>query len=342
MKAVVIESFGGPEVLQVREDVAVPAPGPGEVQVKVRACAVCYLDTIVRRGMRPNVTLPLIPGHEICGTITSLGVGVQGFSEGDRVASTFRGVCGHCWYCRTEQSAFCLNVRAAGVDRDGGYAEYVVLPVSSLALVPDGVSDEAATMAGCVLGAVYKGVRVKGRVGLGDTALVTGAGGGAGIHATQLASRSGARVLAVTGSPEKKDAIRAAGAAEVLIGSKEEILDRVMAVTDGRGVEVVLDCVGQPTSSLSLRALARGGRLVFIGEVSTEPTRISVARMLYQETEIHGVASPNAGELAIVLDLIRSGQLEPKISEVMSLDQAAAAHETVADRSKVGKIVLRP
>lgn len=343
MRAVVLESFGGPEALgDGTKEVPIPNPGPDEVLVRVRICSVCYLDAIVRGGVRPGVELPLILGHEIAGEVTDVGASVKGLEVGDRVASTYRAVCGHCRYCREERSVFCTNVEGIGVDRHGGYSEYVSLPASSLAPIPDGVSDEAASIAGCVLGAVYKAVREKAKVQPGETVLVTGAGGGAGIHAVQMAALSGARVLATTTSPSKAETIAKAGADEVLTGSVEEVLDRARELTRGRGADAVIDTVGQATSGLSLRALGRGGRLVFVGELGTEPTRVSVARMLYRETEIYGVASPSAGELARILELIDDGRIKPVISEVLPLEQAAAAHQVLDDRANIGRVSLRP
>jgi D-arabinose 1-dehydrogenase-like Zn-dependent alcohol dehydrogenase len=342
MRAVILESFGGPEVLAGTREVPVPTPTVDEVLVKTGVCSVCYLDVIVRSGIRPGIELPRILGHEIAGEVVEPGAHVRGFAAGDRVACTYRAVCGHCWYCRHEQSVFCVNVEGIGVDRDGGYSEFVAVPASSLSAIPDGVSDEDASIAGCVLGAVYKAVVQKAKVRAGETVLVTGAGGGAGIHAVQLAGLSGARVLAATTSPGKRPAIKAAGADEVLSGADPEILARLRELTSGRGVDVVLDSVGQATSGLSLRALARGGRLVFIGELGPEPARVSVARMLYRETEIHGVASPSAGELAELLELIAQRRVKPMISQTMRLDQADRAHALLADRSNIDKLALRP
>jgi D-arabinose 1-dehydrogenase-like Zn-dependent alcohol dehydrogenase len=341
MKAVVLEEFGGPEVLGPPREVPEPTLAAGEALVRVRCCSVCYLDSIVRSGVRPGIRLPLVLGHEIAGEVVELGPHAKGLDVGDRVASTYRAVCGHCIYCRAEQSVHCTNVEGVGVDRDGGYAEYVALPVSGLSRIPEGVADEAATIAGCVLGAVYKAVRDKGRVRPGETVLVTGAGGGAGIHSVQMASLAGARVLASTTTPAKADAIRQAGADDVLMGEPREVVERVKEVTQGRGADVVLDCVGQATASMSLRALARGGRLVFIGELGVEPTRVSVARMLYRETEIYGVASPSGGELAQILSLIATGGLRPLISQTLPLDRAADAHRALGERANIGRITLR-
>lgn len=342
MKAVVLSEFGGPEVLREITDVDVPQPGNSDILIRVHACAVCYLDSIVRAGIRPGIELPLILGHEIAGTVAELGSQVFGFSVGDRVSSTYRAVCGHCHYCRAENSALCLNVQGVGVERNGGYAQYAVLPASSVSRLPDGVSYDQATIAGCVLGAVYKGVVQQARVHPGHNVLVTGSGGGAGMHAVQLAANSGGRVIASTTSPGKVEAIKRAGADEVVVGSEDEVVARVHELTSGRGVEVVLDTVGKATSRLSFRSLARGGRLVFIGELGVQPVNLSVPRMLYRETEIYGVASPSAGELSTVLDLIDQGKITPTIDRALPLAEAGRAHQMLADRTNVGRTVLHP
>jgi D-arabinose 1-dehydrogenase-like Zn-dependent alcohol dehydrogenase len=341
MQAVVLDEFGGPETLASIRDVPVPAPEPDEVLVRTRRCSVCYLDAIVRSGVRPGVELPRILGHEIAGEIIELGAHVRGWSRGERVTCTHRAVCGHCWYCRAERSTFCVNMQGIGVNRDGGYAEYTTLPASSLARIPENVSDEAASIAGCVLGAVYKGIVGKARVHAGETVLITGAGGGAGIHGVQIAAVSGARVLAVTTSPHKTNLIEQAGADEVLTGSEAEVLEQVRELNHGRGADVVIDNVGQATSGLSLRALDRGGRLVFVGELSTAPAKVSIARLLYRETEIHGVASPAPGELNALLEMIDQGKITPMISQSLPLDQAAEAHRSLENRANIGKIALR-
>lgn len=342
MKAVVLAEFGGPDVLGQITDVAMPQPGSHDILIEVHACAVCYLDSIVRAGIRPGIQLPLILGHEIAGTVAELGPEVVGFTVGDRVSTTYRAVCGHCYYCRAENSALCLNVQGVGVERNGGYAQFVSLPSSSVSRVPDGVSYDQATIAGCVLGAVYKGVVGKGKVHPGDNVLVTGAGGGAGMHAVQLAANSGAFVVASTTSASKIDAIKKAGADEVVLGTEDAVVSRVQELTAGRGVEVVLDCVGKATSRLSFRSLARGGRLVLIGELGVQPINVSIPRMLYRETEIYGVASPSAGELTTVLNLIDQGKITPTIDRAFPLAEAAKAHQTLAEGSNVGRLVLHP
>jgi NADPH:quinone reductase-like Zn-dependent oxidoreductase len=340
MKAVRLSAFGGPDVLQLQQ-IDVPKPRDGEVLIQVKACGVCYLDVIVRSGMRSRAKLPLTLGHEIAGVVVEGGAGTRLFKSGDRVASTYRIQCGHCRYCRGGHGEICDNRQGVGEHRDGGYSEYVTLPESVVAAVPAAVPFEKACVCGCVVGAVYNAVVKSANVRPGETVLVTGAGGGVGTHAVQLSRLAGARVIAVTSSPDKADRIRSLGADDVVVIERgEEWSKQVKALTDGRGAEVVIESVGSATFASSFRSLAKGGRLVFVGEISGQPAQFNAALMIYKEAWLTGAQSPNAEELTQVLALTASGGIDPVIGQVLPLAEAARAHRLLADQSNFGRVVL--
>ena len=340
MKAVRLSAFGGPDVLKV-EQVDVPKPRDGEVLIGVKACGVCYLDVIVRSGMRSRAKLPLTLGHEIAGVVVETGAGTRLFKSGDRVASTYRIACGHCRYCRGGHGEICDHRQGVGEHRDGGYGEFVALPESVVAAVPDRVPFEKACVCGCVVGAVYNAVVKSANVRPGETVLVTGAGGGVGTHAVQLSRLAGGRVVAVTSSPDKADRIRSLGAGEVVVVKRgQEWSEQVKALTDGRGAEVVIESVGSATFASSFRSLAKGGRLVFVGEISGQPAQFNAALMIYKEAWLTGAQSPNAEELTQVLQLTASGGIDPVIGQVLPLEDAARAHTLLADQSNFGRLVL--
>lgn len=340
MKAVRLNAFGAPESLHV-EEIAPPKPADGEVLVEVKACGVCYLDVIVRSGMRSRAKLPLTLGHEISGVVTETGRGVRSFTKGDRVASTYRISCGYCRYCRGGASAVCDNRQGIGEHRDGGYAEYVALPESVLAKVPAEVPFEQACVCGCVIGAVYNAVVKSAKVRPGETVLVTGAGGGVGSHAVQISRLAGARVIAVTSSKEKVSRIEELGADEVLLTTPGgDFSGDVKRSTGGRGAEVVLEGVGSATFPFSFRSLAKAGRLVFVGEVSGQPAQFNPALMIYKECWLTGAQSANSEELTQVLELVATGRIQPVIGQMLPLEDAARAHQRLADRSNFGRLVL--
>jgi D-arabinose 1-dehydrogenase-like Zn-dependent alcohol dehydrogenase len=340
MKAIRLKAFGGPDALQL-ERIEPPTPGDGEVLIEVGACGVCYLDVIVRSGMRSRAKLPLTLGHEIAGVVTACGAGVQSFNKGDRVASTYRIACGHCRYCRGGHSEICDNRRGIGEHRDGGYAEYVALPESVLARIPDGVPLEQACVCGCVIGAVYNAVVKSANVRPGETVLVTGAGGGVGAHAVQIGRLAGARVIAVTSSEEKMSRIKQLGADNVVLTPRGgDFSAEVKQLTGGRGAEVVIEGVGSATFTSSFRALAKGGRLVFVGEISGQPAQFNPALMIYKEAWLTGAQSANSEELTQVLDLVASGGIKPVIGQILPLEDAAHAHQLLADQTNFGRLVL--
>jgi D-arabinose 1-dehydrogenase-like Zn-dependent alcohol dehydrogenase len=340
MRAVRLQAFGAPDQLEMH-DVPMPVPGPGEALIQVKACGVCYLDVIVRSGMRSRAKLPLTLGHEIAGVVVETGPGTKIFNRGDRVASTYRIACGYCRYCRGGHGEICDHRQGVGEHRDGGYAEFVALPESVLAAVPEPVPFEKACVCGCVVGAVFNAVVKQARVRPGETVVVTGAGGGVGTHAVQLSRFAGAHVMAVTTSADKADRIRALGAQDVILtGRGQDWSGDVKKLTDGRGAEVVIEGVGSATFASSFRALAKGGRLVFVGEISGQPAQFNPALMIYKEAWLTGAQSANAEELTQVLNLAASGGIQPVVGQVLPLADAARAHQLLADQSNFGRVVL--
>ena len=306
------------------------------------SCGVCYLDVIVRSGIRSRAKMPLTLGHEIAGVVAEVGPDVHTLAVGDRVAGTYRIPCGYCRYCRDGLSAICDNRQGVGEHRNGGYAEYVVLPESILSKIPEHVCFEQAAICGCVIGAVYVAVVKKATVRLGETVVVTGAGGGVGVHSVQMCKLAGARVIAVTGSESKVDQIKELGADEVILNPKrQDFSSEVRRLTGGRGAEVVIEGVGSATFPSTFKSLAKGGRLVFVGEVSGQPAQFNPALMIYKEMILTGAQSANAEELTQVLQLVADGRLKPMISEILPLEEAARAHTMLAARQNFGRMVLR-
>ena len=189
----------------------VPEPGPGEALLRVNACGFCHHDLLVmggtlRRGVTDGVTL----GHEIAGTVVAASPDVTDVQAGARVVSLLTAACGQCARCRAGREHRCLVGEGIGHGRDGGFAEYVALPATALVPIPDGIPDEQAALLACPVGVALNGVESAG-VASGETVVVTGAGGGLGVHAVQMAAMRGAQVIAVTMSPDKVDALESLG-----------------------------------------------------------------------------------------------------------------------------------
>lgn len=322
MKAMVCESFGRPEVLALRDLPDPPPPGPGEIQVRIGARGIQYVDVLMLAGkyqFRPDP--PFIPGGEAAGVVTAVGVGVADFSVGDRVMS--RHTLGAC--------AELGNAKAALCDK-----------------IPDGMSMEHAGVFRSAYATAYHALLQRGRMAAGEWVLVHGAAGGIGIAAIQVAKLFGARVIA-TASTEAKRAACLEEGADHAIEYRSGFMDKVKELTGGRGVDIVYDPIGDKVADESLRCLAWGGRLLILGFLGGSPSNIKSNYLLIKGIDAIGVrigglneANPTLAlaNMKAIVELARQGKLRPRISHRLRLDQAAEALQAVIDRTVIGKVVL--
>jgi len=345
MKAVVVRQPGAPEVMKL-ENIDEIDIGLTEVRVKVDTCGVCYHDVKARGGfLHRGIEFPFVPGHEVAGTVVEIGPQVNQFKVGQRVASTQRRhICGHCKYCRSSRETDCAELVFLGdAGLNGGYAETVCISQDTLTHVPDGVELEQAAIAACAIGTELNAVRDVGKVQPGDRVLVTGAGGGLGLHGVQLARLAGGHVIAVTSSEDKAERIAEAGAHEVVLVKRgEDFSKQVRAVTDGEGVDVVIDNVGAAIFRPTLASLAPGGRWVFLGQVNDAKVEFAPPEIYARRLSILSVKSTNRQQLSDSLALIARKAIKPMIVERLPLSEAARAHRLVENGDSMGRIVLKP
>ena len=345
MKAVVVHQPGSSEVLSL-ERVADPIAGPKDVIIKVDACGVCFHDVVTRNGtLKFGVQMPCILGHEISGTVVDVGRDVRTFQRGDRVATAQRyHICGACRYCRTGRETLCPERKFTGDwGMVGGYAEYVAIEDDNVALVPEGVELQDAAIVACAIGTILNAIREIGQLQPGETALVTGAGGGLGMHAVQLARLAGAFVIAQTTSPEKADQIRALGAHALIVhGRGEDFSNAVKRASGGLGVDVAIDNVGSQLFEPIRRSMGIGGRWIMIGQLTGEFVPFNPAQLFLKSVSMLSATSTTRKQLDDCLALVARGAIKPIISLALPLEQAAQAHELVETGKSAGRIVLRP
>ena len=342
MQAIVLRHFGAAENLRL-ESRDIPSPGPGEVLLRVRACGVCYHDVINRRGGLPRTPLPSVLGHEAAGEVIEVGPGVRGWSVGDRGATLQRLSCGDCLYCRQGKNSLCRkDARFFGEEIPGGYAQYMVAPVRGLCHVPASLPWSAAATVCCTLGTAVHVLRTRGKLQRGESVLITGASGGVGIQAVQLARLDGARVIAVTSSESKAEALYDAGAHEVIVSRGLDFSAEVRKRTDGEGANVAMEIVGSSTFPQTLKALAPSGRVLVVGNLETGSTPLNPGLVIVKELEILGAYATNADEMSESLGLLESGAIKPCPSEELPMSEAAHAHARLEDRGVAGRLVLFP
>ena len=345
MKAMVVDAPGDLDVLSWRT-IPDPVADGKNVVIKVHSCGVCFHDIVTRNGtLKAGVKMPVILGHEIAGTVVATGPLVRGFKPGDRVATAQRyHICGACEFCRTGYEPLCEDRKFLGDwGLVGGYAEYVAVEDDNVALVPDGVPLDQASIVACTLGTVFNAMLDVGNVRAGETVLVTGSGGGLGVHAIQLARLQGARVIAQTTSPAKADMLRDLGAHEVVVHARgEDFSTQVRALTNGRGVDVAMDNVGSVLFNPTRKSIAVRGRWLLIGQLTGDFVPFNPAQLFLKNISMLSATSTTRAQLVHCLDLVATGAIEPVIGAHMPLRQAREAHRMVEAGAVTGRIVLQP
>lgn len=323
MRAIVVEQPGGPEVLQWGT-VDPPTPVAGEVLVDVVAAGVNRADLLQRQGHYPPPRgASQVLGLECSGRVAALGPGVSGWSVGDEVCALLTG---------------------------GGYAEQVAVPEGQLMRVPSGVDLTTAAALPEASATVWSNLFMVAGLRPGERLLVHGGASGIGTIAVQLAHALGAVVLATVGSPTKAARVRALGADVTIDYRDEDFVERVAALTDGQGVDVVLDVIGAQYLDRNLQALATGGRLVVIGLQGGARAELDLGRLLARRVAVIGTtlrSRPGAEKAEIVRQvtehvwpLVADGTVRPVVDRVLPVAQAAEAHRAMAAGEHVGKILL--
>ena len=346
MKAMGLHKHGGPEVL-VAEEIERPKPGPSEVLVKVKAVAVNHLDIWVRKGSPAfKLDYPHRLGSEISGTIEAMGSDVDSDSwslnVGSKVVVSPGRSCGHCLPCLSGRDNLCRYYEILGENCQGGYAEYICVPLHNIAPLPGKLSFEEAAAGLLTFLTAWQMLVTKARVAPGQTVLVQGAGSGVGVAAIQIARLHGARVIATAGSDEKISKAIKLGAEHGINYRSTDFVREVKRITDKRGVDVVIEHVGGETLTKSILVTCKGGRIVTCGATSDFQATIDLRHIFFRQIELLGSTMGSKGDLLRVLPHLASGALRPVVDRVLPLAEAAQAHTLLEQRKVFGKIVLTP
>jgi len=341
MRAVLIRKHGGVEVLEIA-DLPKPRAVAGQVVLRVKAAGMNHLDTWVRRGL-PGVTLPLpmIPGSDAAGVIEEVGPGATDLQPGARVFVAPGFSCGRCVECCAGNDPLCKDYGMIG-EHTSGTQEYVALPAANVMPLPDGLPFEEGAAFPLVFLTAWHMLVGRAQVRVGEDVLVQAGGSGVGTAAIQIARLHGARVFTTVGSDDKAARVRELGADAAINYRKTDSLEEVRRLTGKRGVDVVIESVGQETWDKSLRALARGGRLVTCGATSGYRGETDLRFVFSKGLSILGSTMGSRAELLRVARLVGERRLKPVIDRVLPLERVADGHRAMAERSVFGKIILKP
>jgi NADPH:quinone reductase-like Zn-dependent oxidoreductase len=339
MKAVLFRSHGGPEVLE-HADVPEPVPGPGELLIRVKACALNHLDIWIRQGIPAyRITLPHISGCDVSGLVERAG-GSSSLTPGQRVVLAPQLSCGRCDACRRGDDPMCPSFGIRGAAVPGGYAELTLAKESEAFPIPDALPFEEAAAFPLVFLTAWHMLVGRAKLQAGERVLIHGAGSGVGHAAVQIAKHLKAVVYATVGQDDKIAKATALGADEVINYRHASFEERVKALTDGRGVEVVLDHIGPEVWEGSIRSLAKGGRLVTCGATSGPAAPLDLRYLYSRQLTLLGSMMGGAAEFRAVAELVNRRVLRPVIDRVFPLAQARQAQEHMLSRRFFGKIVL--
>lgn len=341
MRAALFSEHGGPEVIRIAE-VEIPEPGPGEVRVAVRAVSLNHLDLWARRGLPFEIPMPHIGGSDVAGIVDAIGPGAQEVPLGTRVVVD--PSLNYEWYQNTRggteipQPSF----EVLGEHTQGGLADYCVVPAKNLLEIPESVSFEVAGAAGVTFVTAWHALLGRGNLRPGETVLVTGASGGVSTAAIQIAKLSGARVYAVTSGRTNVDRVKTLGADVVYDRLEVDFSHEVWHDTGKRGVDIILDSVGEPIWESCLRSLAVGGRLVSCGGTVGPRVASDVRVIFWKQLSILGSTLGPPEDFRRVMTLIFDGLLTPVIDEVLPLTEARRAHQLLESGKVFGKLVIVP
>jgi NADPH2:quinone reductase len=324
LKAIVCQEFGPPEKL-VLQEIDDPKPGAGELVIEVRAATVTFPDALmIEDKYQFKPALPFIPGGEVAGVVAELGEGVSGFKVGERVLGNTLLV--------------------------GGFAEKVLVKESATKKLSENLGFAESTGILYAYGTGYYGLKYRGALQPGETLLILGAAGNVGLAAVELGKTMGARVIAAASSAEKLAICRDRGADETINYATEDLKKRAKELTDGRGVDVIYDCVGGDYAEKALRAIAWNGRFLVIGFTAGIP-HLPLNLTLLKSCQVIGVfygamvsREPELlGEIVGGLDAMATeGRLNPYVSGRYPLEQAPDALRALLDRKVTGKVVVEP
>jgi zinc-binding alcohol dehydrogenase/oxidoreductase len=326
VRAVRIHEDGGPEVL-VLEEAPDPEPGPGEVLVRLRASALNHLDIWIRKGL-PSVPKPRILGADGAGVVEALGDGVTGFELGERIVIN-PGI-------ETGDG----RIHVIGEHGDGTNAELIAVPATNVHPIPEGLSFEEAAAFPLVFETAYRMLVTRAGLREGEWVLAWGIGGGVSTAVLAIAKALGARVLVTSSSDAKLERARELGADATVNHAPGDVKAAVQEATDGRGIDVVVENVGEATWATSLQVAAPGGRITVCGATSGPNPPAALHRIWWKQLSILGSTMGTGEDFAGAYELVASGRALPVVDSVLPLEEIRAAHERLEAGEQLGKIVL--
>jgi NADPH:quinone reductase-like Zn-dependent oxidoreductase len=342
VRALTIDAHGGLEQIKLRDDLPTPQViAPDDVRIRVRSAALNHLDLWVVQGIPGvRITPGWILGADCAGVVDAVGAEVTTVRVGDHVVVN-PGVSDRtCEYCRTGDNPLCLQYGILGEHRPGTLADFIVVPAANVLAIPKSVGFATAAAFPLATLTAWRMVVSRAHVRETDQVLIRGIGGGVALASLQIAKARGARVWVTSGSDAKLEHARTLGADETINHGTVDVAKEVRARTGKRGVDVVIDCVGEATWASSLGSLGRRGRIVTCGSTSGHLLQTDARRLFWNQWTIMGSTMGSDGEFAAVVDELRAGRLYPPIDSEHSMEDGIGAFRRLQSGEQFGKVVV--
>jgi NADPH:quinone reductase-like Zn-dependent oxidoreductase len=322
-------------------DLPKPEPSEGQVRVKVAFAALNRLDLFVLKGWKGlELPKPHVGGSDGAGVIDQVGPGVTGWRPGERVVVFPSLSCGQCHLCRRGEVSLCARHHLIGEHEGGMAKEFAIVPVANLKRVPEGFPLREAAAAALTGVTAWRMLITRGRLHAGESVLVVGGGGGVNTMAIQIAKLAGAAPIFATATGEEKAALAKRLGADHVLPAASDWHREIARLTEKRGVDVVVDNVGLATWGKSLRAAARGGRIVTVGGTTGYDPPMEINQVMWKQLEIIGSTMGTREEFDTAMDLLFAGRLKAIVDEEFPLERGAEAYQRLADGKAAGKVVL--
>lgn len=340
MRAIAFASHGGPDVLELME-LPDPEPGPGQVRLRVHASSVNHLDLWVRRGLPVEIPLPHVGGSDMAGVVDAVGPGGDAELVGRRVVVDPTLDWGWVEGVRRGGGLPEPVFRVLGEHTRGGFAEYALAPVENLRHLPDEVSFETAAAGALTTVTAWRALFSRGGLGPGERVLVTGGSGGVATAAVQLARHAGAEVFVLTSGPGNARRLEALGAHHVVDRLAGDPARGIRAATGRRGVDLVVDSVGQVLWETLVKALAPGGRLVCYGATTGYAATTDLRHLFWKQLTLMGTTMGSPADFTRAMEAVFQGVVHPQVDRVVPLEEVPEAHRLLEAGGVFGKVVVR-
>ncbi len=341
MKAAFITGHGGNEVVSVGERPR-PRRAAGEVLVRLQAATLNRVDLYMRdSGAGITHELPQIMGVDGAGVVAEVDAGETRLQPGQPVVLHPLLACTRCEFCLRGDDVLCTSARILGEHRDGTFAEYISVPARNVLPRPTSLSAAEAAALGVNHLTAWRMLFTRGRLKTHETVLIFGIGGGVSLAALQLARMAGARVIVTSRDAAKIERALALGADHGIVGGGKEIASEALKLTDGRGVDLVIENIGEAVWGSAMKSLVRGGRLVTCGATSGDQPGADLRRLFIRQIEVIGSTLGNVAEFSDLLKVAAQGRVTPVIEQVYGLDEVPAALTRLASGEQFGKLAVQ-